>query len=340
MEEASTTGFRAPGGWSWPDDIPKQRVPPHGPDSSASQQIPPQHTNTSAGTGSTGTSNSHSEPQQQNQQQYRRHYKPRTCRICLETVQPTFHAQTDNLPEMLQSRPYVTYESEDGRLICPCKCKGSSRYVHDTCLQEWRHADPGYGKRNFWECPTCGFRYRLERMRWGRWISSQATQITVTLAIFVLAIFLLGFVADPIINLYVDPVSTIVDTPRSKSDWEAYARENEDPASWPEHFLKGFASLGVLGFIKMFFSMSPFHWLNFRSGIWSTGGGRRGGATGRDRAANISWVVLIVGVGTFLYTVWKGVRAWSGRVLRKAGERVMDVHGDNPNDDDEDDNDG
>ena len=81
---------------------------------------------------------------------------------------------------------------------------------------------------------------------------------------------------------------------------EAYARE-EDPASWPEHFIKGFASLGVLGFIKMFFSMSPFHWLNFRSGFWSTGGGRRGGTTGRDRAANISWVVLIVGVGTFLY---------------------------------------
>ena len=31
--------------------------------------------------------------------------------------------------------------------------------------------------------------------------------------------------------------------------------------------------------------------------------------------------------------VFKGVRAWSRRALEKAGERVMDVHGDDDDDD-------
>ena len=33
--------------------------------------------------------------------------------------------------------------------------------------------------------------------------------------------------------------------------------------------------------------------------------------------------------------VYKGVRAWSRRTLEKAGERVMDVAGDDNDDDDE-----
>ncbi len=104
-----------------------------------------------------------------------RTYAPRTCRICLETVLPSYEPATENLSRMFNPAPRVSYISSDpaaGRLIRPCKCKGSSRYVHEGCLQIWRHADPAYGKRNFWQCPTCGFRYRLERMQWAAWISS------------------------------------------------------------------------------------------------------------------------------------------------------------------------
>jgi RING-variant domain len=102
-------------------------------------------------------------------------YGPRTCRICLETVLPTFEPASSGLPNVFQPQPSVSYISEDpdsGRLIRPCKCKGSSRYVHERCLQTWRHADPNYGRRNYWDCPTCGFRYRLERVWIGRWVSS------------------------------------------------------------------------------------------------------------------------------------------------------------------------
>jgi hypothetical protein len=38
---------------------------------------------------------------------------------------------------------------------------------------------------------------------------------------------------------------------------------------------------------------------------------------------------------TYIQAVYKGVRAWSRRTLEKAGERVMDVQGDNDDDQDE-----
>jgi hypothetical protein len=102
----------------------------------------------------------------------RTNWPPRQCRICLETVNPTTHMPSESIPGFLQSAPNVTYEDENGRLIRPCMCKGSSKYVHEGCLQAWRHADPSYGRRNYWQCPTCGFRYRLARLGLGRWVAS------------------------------------------------------------------------------------------------------------------------------------------------------------------------
>lgn len=102
----------------------------------------------------------------------RKHWGPRTCRICLENVQPTFNTSSDEFPDMFQPSPSVTYEDEQGRLLRPCRCKGSQKYVHEKCLQAWRHADPSYGRRNFWQCPTCGYRYRLARVQWGSFVSS------------------------------------------------------------------------------------------------------------------------------------------------------------------------
>jgi hypothetical protein len=58
--------------------------------------------------------------------------------------------------------------------------------------------------------------------------------------------------------------------------------------------------------------------------------------TGRERMQNLSWIAITVGIITFLYAVWKGVRAWSRRTLEQAGERVMDVPGSNDDDDEDD----
>lgn len=205
---------------------------------------------------------------------------------------------------MFAGRPQVVYESpvgDGGRLISPCRCKGSQKYVHEECLQGWRHADPGYGRRNYWQCPTCKYKYRLQRMTWGRYISSTFAQLLLTVGIFWVAVFLLGFVADPIINLYVDPVTTL-SNPKAYAFEESIILDNEP--TWAEHMVKGFASLGLLGFVKVVITMSPFHWLNLRGT-----GFLRGRNGGRDRMNNISWVVVLLGIFTFLYVSSVLVRA-------------------------------
>jgi len=141
-------------------------------------------------------------------------------------------------------------------------------------------------------------------------------------------IFVFGFIADPIINLYLDPYDTITSLPTGGPDAIHF---EDDEGSWVEHFIKGLASLGLLGFVKVFFAMSPWHWWNLRqTGI--IGGGRARGGTGRDRMENISWTVVIIGVVTFLAAVWTWVRAWTASTLEKAGERVADVQGDDDGD--------
>ncbi len=276
--------------WHWPEDV---HTPP----------LPTRHAE-AANESPEASEESHDANTKQPPPRPARHWPSRTCRICLETVPPTYQPPSTSLPDILQPAPSVTYISSDpeaGRLVRPCKCKGSSRYVHEGCLQAWRHADPAYGKRNYWQCPTCGFRYRLERMKWARWVSSQLTQVTLTFAILFLAMFLLGFVADPIINLYLDPYTTISSAPlsRFKSKVEPVLA-TDDEASWTEHFLKGLASLGLLSFVKVLLALSPWQWWNLRSSGIMAGSGRVGGS-GRERLASISWLVVLIGVGTFLW---------------------------------------
>lgn len=158
--------------WQWPQDLPgawADHDHKSAPAESTSRSSSP-----SSASASDHTSHEHTEqtkPTEPTEQQ-RRFYRPRTCRICLETVHPTFHPPSENLVGIFQSSPSVTYESEDGgRLLRPCLCKGTQKYVHEACLTAWRLQNP-LEKRNYWQCPTCKYQYRLERMTWGRLISS------------------------------------------------------------------------------------------------------------------------------------------------------------------------
>lgn len=229
-------------------------------------------------------------------------YGPRTCRICLEVNQPTMKPSTlPSIPGLPDRLPRVVYESSEpelGRLISPCKCKGSSRYVHEGCLRQWRMAAPS-SDRNYWKCPTCGYQYRLERLQYARLIQSLPSQIVLTMLVFVVAMFIMGFIADPIISAYLDPWGSLgwlggFDTLDYASPIHP---ADEAPLSWSEHFFKGMAGLGVVGALKMLFT-NPFgYWRSIRVGGSNTG--RR--TTGRDRANDLSWVIIVVGVTTTLY---------------------------------------
>jgi len=118
-----------------------------------------------------------------------------------------------------------------------------------------------------------------------------AAQITLTIAILILAVFFLGFVADPIINMYLDPWSYLMPF----SGFSEYDAGDYEPYTWTEHFLKGFTSMGVIGFLKVILA-SPLSYFRI-------GGGSRGRTTGRDRYEQVSWLIILIGVFTFLL-VW------------------------------------
>ncbi|CAI4217312.1 unnamed protein product [Parascedosporium putredinis] len=172
-------------------------------------------------------------------------------------------------------------------------------------------------------------------MSWARWVSSEMSQLILTIVIVVLAVFCLGFVADPILDLWLDPVSTIADTVSTvNSDTPVYRHLDEDDG-WIEHFVKGFFSLGVVGFLKVFWTMSPWHWWNLRTSGVLNSGGRRPGTTGRGRVENISWAVVIIGAITVIYSLWKGVRFVSRRTLMAASDNVLDVGKDDDDEEEE-----
>lgn len=175
--------------WTWPDDNPPSSTPGAFPETVQTGPEAADACDDDDGDEAHSTQNTPPRPD--------RHYSPRMCRICLDTVYPTVTPESEHLPSMFQPKPRVVYVSSDpglGRLLRPCKCKGSSRYVHEGCLQSWRHADPAYGRRNYWQCPTCGFKYRFHRVIWARWITSALAQLVLTFSILFLTIFALGFV--------------------------------------------------------------------------------------------------------------------------------------------------
>ena len=45
---------------------------------------------------------------------------------------------------------------EAGRLFVPCRCRGSMKYVHPHCLNEWRATS--VNARSYTHCDQCGYR--------------------------------------------------------------------------------------------------------------------------------------------------------------------------------------
>ncbi|KAK3899481.1 hypothetical protein C8A05DRAFT_36900 [Staphylotrichum tortipilum] len=309
--------------WGWPSEAENT----HSPDDAAPLPTDEQHP------GAPGNTTDEQPPSPSpTPARPQRHYKPRTCRICLETVQPTTDIDDSLAGRVFSSRARVRYVSDDpelGRLISPCKCKGSQKYVHEGCLQAWRKTSP-LSDRNYWRCPTCQFQYRLQRLRWGRWLSSKVLRGALTLVIMTVTIFLLGFIADPIIGFWVDPFGSIAGG-LTGLEFEEPAVGDDGPDGWATHFVKGFLSLGLLGFLKTMFVMSPWNWFNIRVG----GGGRRRRGTGRDRMEQINWALVVIGVLTFLGATWKFVNHLMAKALEQASDHVVDVQEDTPDDDDE-----
>eukprot|EP00055_Hartaetosiga_balthica_P013898 m.73361 g.73361 ORF g.73361 m.73361 type:complete len:365 (-) comp8419_c0_seq1:2194-3288(-) len=77
-------------------------------------------------------------------------------------------------------------ESSGNKLISPCKCKGSMKYVHETCLLEWTESRFGeYATEG--QCQYCHEKYKVQTnfgwfLRATRWARDGISTITPHLA--------------------------------------------------------------------------------------------------------------------------------------------------------------
>ena len=253
-------------------------------------------------------------------------YPTRQCRLCFEECEATVEIPpTGSATRNVRIRYYSADDPSLGQLISPCNCTGSARFIHEGCLEAWRKNT--MQKKHFWECNICHYQYQFSRLGWARLLENPVAHFAITATVALVLVFVFGYIADPIINLYIDPYSVTSTgglwTPIKVGDIG-------EESSWLQHFYKGLASLGVLSFARVLFMANPWHWYNLRnSGL--AHGTARPGATGQERVANISWVVLVIGVMTFLYTVFKAMNSLTRWFLEKAAFNIKEV----PHDDDD-----
>ncbi|GAA5969302.1 hypothetical protein JCM11641_007544 [Rhodosporidiobolus odoratus] len=90
-------------------------------------------------------------------------------------------------------------DDELGKLFSPCKCTGTSRFVHQSCLETWRKASRN--RRSFYECDLCRYQYKFRRTTAARLVTSRITVTLLTSWIFLFLVFLSGFLANTLMSV-------------------------------------------------------------------------------------------------------------------------------------------
>ena len=115
------------------------------------------------------------------------------------------------LPDMsndIEKECKFCHETE-GKLIAPCKCSGSVKWIHPHCLDEWRTLCPK--KSSFVSCDICNQMYVLDKLdneaelkRKYKWLVARDISIGVGSLFAILGVCI---AATTIINLVSDPLA-------------------------------------------------------------------------------------------------------------------------------------
>ncbi|GAA5907965.1 E3 ubiquitin-protein ligase MARCH [Sporobolomyces salmoneus] len=112
------------------------------------------------------------------------------------------NSTTDQAEERTEEKMCrICFDSEDeslGRLFSPCRCRGSSRYVHTECLAAWRKATQN--SSSFYRCPSCLYEYRFRRAFVGNLINSRFSVLSLTILSFLLLSWIAGFLANSLLS--------------------------------------------------------------------------------------------------------------------------------------------
>lgn len=96
-------------------------------------------------------------------------------------------------------------EAELGRLISPCLCRGSIRYVHIRCLERWRKTSVSQGA--FFACPQCHYQYRFARTQVLGLASNRLAIVLLSGLSFTSIVMLASLVTTYLVSFFEEPSS-------------------------------------------------------------------------------------------------------------------------------------
>ncbi|KAF9116233.1 hypothetical protein BGX27_004084 [Mortierella sp. AM989] len=265
----------------------------------------------------------------------------------LDTETPVFKAPaaatatTLNAPPVDERQCRICLGGADeedtlGRLISPCLCKGSMKYVHVECLNAWRSRSPK--PESHYKCDTCKYSFSFRRTSFARYLAHPLTVFVLTIIVFVAAVFAAGFAMKLLLYLLMDePQEFIypVDIDDYDDDELVQLKESVVIFKTPDslkavfridktHMVFGSFFVSIIGFLQLLLSAV---WMGggggvFRIGGFGLGGGRRGARGERQQEAGIGGLlmvmILVFGLFKSVYMTYQFVHRMSRRVLAKA----------------------
>jgi hypothetical protein len=97
-----------------------------------------------------------------------------TCRICLDE------------------------ENDNSKLIVPCLCKGSMKYIHPTCLDKLRKSNPN----EYYNCKICEYKYKIRPTILAKYLRSKFIIALITLIVYMSFALIIGYIIN--INFFVN----------------------------------------------------------------------------------------------------------------------------------------
>ncbi|KAF9435607.1 hypothetical protein BGZ76_005894 [Entomortierella beljakovae] len=228
-----------------------------------------------------------------------------------------------------------------GRLISPCLCKGSMKYVHVECLNAWRARSQK--RESHYKCDTCKYSFSFRRTSFAKYLAHPLTVFALTIIVFIAAVFAAGFAMKLLLYLMMDePQEFIysVDIDDYEDEELVQLKENVVIFKTPDslravfridktHMVFGSFFVSIIGFLQLLLSTI---WMGggggvFRIGGFGLGGGRRRGERQREAwvGGALMVVVLVFGLFKSLYMTYQFVHRMSRRVLAKAELMVLEV---------------
>eukprot|EP00835_Amoeboradix_gromovi_P002331 NODE_130_length_18488_cov_0.389961.p8 type:complete len:196 gc:universal NODE_130_length_18488_cov_0.389961:4787-4200(-) len=191
---------------------------------------------------------------------------------------------------MRQCRICFDSEEQDS-LISPCLCKGSSKWVHTECLNQWR----AQSQRSFYTCPSCKYEYRIQRLKWAKYIQNPLTLTVVTIIIIFIIILLLAY----FLNYFLYVLGTGV----VQNAWQI----SRQVVWWAT------LSLGMVAFL---FLTEKDNLSFFDFDLFTFGG------------ASIMYSTTILGLISLFYLLYNGVRYYCMQMLNILGDKILQVDSD------------